>query len=139
MKNQIEKQICSIGQMKHLEKLGINTSCASMYWALPVFPRFRPKLGVVDKNRNLDLSKNNRLFIGAFTLWDILNILPIRIQNKYTFRLYKIEDGWIAKYSNEYTGDLFAVTSCTIIEAAYCMLEWLADQKLLIQDHYVPK
>lgn len=72
MQAKMETQVLSIEQMLVLKDLGVDTSKASMCWDMPTAPDFKHKLNQTGVNGG-ELGKYQ---IGAFTLQDILDMLP---------------------------------------------------------------
>lgn len=119
----------SIDEMKHLQKLGVDTSNASMYWSFS-----QSHLSLVSEQGNLKAFEKRSLGIGAFTLQDILNIIPPRLNKKYQLILCKVGDKWEAEYSYSKCENTLHSSCCgTTLETAYEMLAWV------VENQYLPK
>lgn len=76
----MNKQVLSIEQMKHLEELGVDTSKASMIWRLlPECFRIPEEHYVAVRESSEKRDDEN---IPTFTLQDMLNIMPKRLEIK---------------------------------------------------------
>lgn len=67
------KKVLSIEQMRRLQKLGVDTSTASWFYDL----KYGGELDVVKYPKRLSQYIQNGNGIGAFTLQDILEIMPV--------------------------------------------------------------
>lgn len=116
----MENQVLSIEQMQELQKLGIDTSKASMFWH-PAFYRIN---GILDYDgyediprikleNNYDLAHD----IPTFTLYDMLQYI-----HKYT--LTKVTDGMFNLHSYINGCIEHKVQGKTEIETAFKMLKW---------------
>lgn len=119
----MENQVLSIEQMKHLHKLGVDTSKASMYYA--PLPNGTMELKVSQPN--------TRYRYPTFTLQDMLALMPKQIDD-YTLNWY-ISD-MILRYDRIDCCDRFEVLeslsysfndNATILDVAYDMLCKLAE------------
>lgn len=131
----MKNQVLSIDQMKHLAELGVDISKASMCWikypneseileyAISVHDEFCYEMSLLDP-------------IPAFTLQDIIELLPIGIYDKGTLRIVKSLN--INRYNKDnsdksplYQGyyGINAVVSEyeTAIDAAYNTLIWVIE------------
>lgn len=119
----MKMQVLSIGQMKHLNSLGVDTDKASMYWVFPIAPHYRTKLYITGELGCLKSFEGRDLGIGAFTIQDILNILPKSIGG-YPLRI-NVANNWL-EYSIVTEGALthngFMEIGDTLLDAAYKML-----------------
>lgn len=134
-------QVLSIERMQHLKELGVDTSKASIFWCTTGPYEWDTFLILTNKVECLDL-------IPAFTLQDMLEMMPCKLfcdetgyaanlqpillsQTCYlTFTKHdtgKYEIAYISR-KQEY---LHYINGKTILEAAYNMLCWLAENKLL--------
>lgn len=122
------KQILSIEQMRHLQELGLDTSNASWYRPdadteyFEVLNNAMPTGGLV----------GNEDYIPAYTLQDILNILPSEIKSTSGNRLWlciDMAEQWIYYYC-EYAERKTPVRifdfrdDKPLIDAAYTVLIW---------------
>ena len=119
------KQILSIEQMKHLQKLGLNTSNASMCWIKTPTGR--------DLAFNDEWTGRRESFLDpvpAFTLQDVLGALPEEIEYKrkdYLIEIWKRDSEWSVGYlffNDEDVIHLHDETNKSFIDAAYSMLCW---------------
>lgn len=113
------KQVLSVGQMKHLQELGLDTSDASMCW-------------IKDSEENRFLSVNDEYCyemshlspVPTYTLQDILDKLPCFI-GKEVLTIQKLADSYTCLYVELYTRSIIKITeSKELIDAAYDMLCW---------------
>lgn len=117
------KQVLSVGQMKHLQKIGIelkNTS--TLLW--------HPQILDGIPNSVWDLSVwSESLFsedhvYPAYTLQDILDKLPCFI-GKEVLTMQKLADSYTCLYMEPYSRSIIKITeSKELINAAYDMLCW---------------
>ena len=116
---EIEEQVLSIEQMKHLQELGVDTSDASMCWA---------GNDVVPNNgAAFDLGYDG---IPTYTIGDLIEKLPKQI-GYYTLSVcWENEcveyDNWISEEVTDYIGD-FNFGNRPLIEALYDCLCWVAE------------
>lgn len=120
----MKDQVLSIGQMKHLHELGVDTSMASMCWV-----------------KNFDHKYDVELYDPVlatiwvewhptFTLQDILEITPHQIKFMGHIGTLAIYDFDYIIYEAE-TRDIHLARGNNYIDTAYNMLCWLAENKLL--------
>ena len=119
------KQILSIEQMKQLQKLGLNTTGASMCWIKT--PKGR------DLAFNDEWTGRRESFLDpvpAYTLQDVLDALPEEITYKrkdYLIEIWKRDSEWSVGYlffDDEDVIHLHDETNKSFINAAYSMLCW---------------
>lgn len=123
------KLVLSVEQMKHLQEFGLNTSDASMCYCCFYGNKEEWELEIYEDVIN---QKRDPVFweiIPAFTLQDIIELLPHSIQpnpdeGTYYLNLYYYDLSWVVDYlDNEGNGSYVATTSDdSFIEAAYEML-----------------
>ncbi|MEG0949698.1 MAG: hypothetical protein RSF78_10155 [Bacteroidales bacterium] len=134
----MKNQVLSVEQMQRLEELGVNTSKASMAFI---------KLPSVGKFEEDPVSNSQRIFeyivamkyIPTFTLQDILNILPKKIDIYHNDSYYYFDllwngmfGGWSARY--EYYDSIDGRVSFpdeSPIQACYEALVWVAENGYL--------
>ena len=140
----MKDQVLSIDQMRHLRDLNIDISKASLYWVR------RCHGYKIDDNSTgewfLSLQKEFQVIgfmsyevIPTFTLQDLLNILPSRIYSKsyeiYSLRIDRYLDEWGVYYGTTEDSDGSKLSTPiygdTLVEAAYEMLCYLAENNLL--------
>lgn len=130
----MEQQVLSIEQMQHLQKLGVDTSKASMQWWRRVTDfrgdkvegRWHISLNTLRIVQNFESDE----VIPAFTLQDILDMLPRHIECKHGFYNIAIQfctDGYIISYDSP-DGHLKLSPEHSLIDAAYEMLCWCIEQ-----------
>lgn len=130
----MKQQVLTIEQMKHLQSLGVDTSNASMLWDF----KFNNKLDIVKYPERMKQYIDNGNGIGAFTLQDLLYILPNFIDN-YVFGLnqdYQSADSescYISYTSIQCEREHLHVidSSDNLINACYRMLVWLINNKYI--------
>lgn len=117
------KQVLSVGQIKHLQKIGIELRNTSMLLWYPQILDGIP-------NSVWDLSVwSESLFsednvYPAYTLQDILDKLPCFIGNE-VLTIQKLADSYTCLYVELYTRSIIKITeSKELIDAAYEMLCW---------------
>lgn len=130
----MKKQVLTIDQMRHLQSLGIDTSKANMYWKFIGNPHYKIVLSIVSEHRDLKSCEERNLGLGAFTLQDMLNILPCHI-DKYVLGFnqdYKGQDYDLCHISythidfpNEHL-KVIDTGEGGILNASYEMLCWCA-------------
>lgn len=132
----MSKQVLDIQQMQHLKELGVDTSKAGMALV------YRNKYGdivdwnIVDKDvHEYGIGQYNsyiRSIYGAFTLQDILDLLPKKLQHiyeDYELTLFYSNDSydWKIQYLNENVSFMDYKSGEELIDAAYEMLCWCAE------------
>lgn len=117
------KQVLSVAQMKHLQKIGIELRNTSMLLWYPQILDGIP-------NSVWDLSVwSESLFsedhvYPAYTLQDIIDKLPCFI-GKEVLTIQKLADSYTCLYMEPYTRSIIKITeSKELIDAAYDMLCW---------------
>lgn len=117
------KQVLSVGQMKHLQKIGIELRNTSMLLWYPQILDGIP-------NSVWDLSVwSESLFsednvYPAYTLQDILDKLPCFIGNQ-VLTMQKLADSYTCLYMEPYSRSIIKITeSKEPIDAVYEMLCW---------------
>lgn len=117
------KQVLSVGQIKHLQKIGIELRNTSMLLWYPQILDGIP-------NSVWDLSVwSESLFsednvYPAYTLQDILDKLPCFI-GKEVLTIQKLADSYTCLYVEPYSRSIIKITeSKELIDAAYEMLCW---------------
>lgn len=121
----MKNQVLSIEQMRHLRELGVDTSKASMFYV----PKLQPK----DEYCLLNVKPNPVIpYVPAFTLQDIIELLPSSLVDGH-YRLFIAKDG-NNEYYFQYIGAMdvkASFKSCNMLEAAYQMLCWCAENGFL--------
>jgi len=107
------KQVLSVEQMKHLQKIGFDTSDASMCFE---WSESDPDNMVVT---SLDADTNYDYYRTTYTLQDILDKLPCFI-GKEVLTIQKLADSYTCLYVEPYK----ITESKELIDAAYDMLCW---------------
>ena len=126
----MEEQVCTINQMQKLKELGIDTSKASMAY-ISKYPSCDLNDGdsivVVSKNFNKRLYNE---FGPAFTLQDILELLPYTFDNYY-LKIYRGINMYYFIYESMNCEDDVIQKGDTPILAAYNMLVYIAENEWL--------
>lgn len=127
----IEEQVLSIGQMKHLQELGVDTSDASMCWL-----KYTGTDGVVRYLINAnDISCHVMPFMEAFptySIGDLIEKLPKHIDswndNRIVIEGDEDVDYWYAVYKNRYEdAETEYFDSENLLTALYNLLCWVAE------------
>ena len=129
----MKNQVTSIGQSKRLIELGVPAQKASMAW-IPGYEfdaltrRFIPN----DKECFLSISYNRSSLMGdnivaAFTVADIMELLPMFIERKGTFYLNitPCYEGWYAGYETEKWSELASYRGPKLVDVLMAATEWL--------------
>lgn len=129
----MKNQVTSIGQSKRLIELGVPADKASMIW-IPGYKfdaltrRFIPN----DKECFLSISYNRSSLMGdnivaAFTVADIMELLPMFIERKGTFYLNitPCYEGWYAGYETEKGSELTSYRGPKLVDVLMAATEWL--------------
>lgn len=121
----MENQVLSIEQMKHLVKLGSDTSKASMCWIKNSFDGEYNYILTVHNEWCYEMSHSDP--IPTFTLQNILELLPNIIANCYLC-IYEAE--YMSYERIDSDGDvclLIEKKGETILDSAYQMLVWVVE------------
>jgi hypothetical protein len=140
----MKDQFLSVKQMSHLRDLGVDTSKANLYWARrchgsKINDNSTGKWFLSLDKEFMTVGFTSYEVIPAFTLQDLLNIIPSRVFSKsnevFSLRIERYIDGWEVYYGTTEDSDgskLFTpIYRDTLLEAAYNMLCYLAENKLL--------
>lgn len=112
------KQVLSVEQMKHLQKIGFDTSDGSMCLEWNESDSDNMVVTSMDADTNYDY------YYGTYTLQDILNKLPCFIGNQ-VFTIHKLADIYTCLYIELYTRSFINITEGEeLIDAVYDMLCW---------------
>lgn len=134
----MSRQVLNIQQMKHLKKLGVDTSSASMALVYRNANGDIVDWDLVQEYHELDLGRHNpyiRGKYGTFTLQDIIDLLPKEIDTEY--ERYNFEM-WYGIYINKWcigyiNGENIYNDKCFIgdclIDTAYETLCWYITNK----------
>ena len=132
------KQVLLIEQMQHLQELGLDTSNASASWYKPdMATEYIEMFGYLEENELV----GNEESIPAYTLQDVLDMLPIQIEiplhpecGKFELRIKRMvfNTGKVMHavvYEKSDYIDWFVLQSHEeLIDAAYEMLCWVIEQ-----------
>jgi hypothetical protein len=141
------KKVLSIEQMRRLQKLGVDTSTASWFYDL----KYGGDLDVVKYPERLSQYIQNGNGIGAFTLQDILEIMPVLYPTMkngkrilvdssredsgchYQPTIFHSEDGWFCSYfdSDDLLDERTSDSYNNPLDAVYDMLCWLYENDYL--------
>lgn len=129
----MENQVLSIEQMNHLKELGVDTSGASMAWQRGSATRHEWVLYAVG-NMSLSLLEKEH----TFTLQDMIDLMPRKLNSKAELQVDLNDNSFSYFYvENAYDYQLIAkFVSDKLINSAYCMLCWLAENDYLINKSY---
>lgn len=129
MEKSKKKQALSIEQMQKLQSLGVDISSASAVWQGGSAIRHKWALRLVGY---MDNHLHDNIF--TFTLQDIIDLLPTRINHFFDLYIDKDSIGYIDLHNNGKNGDVligFTAATCgSLIDAAYMMLEWVVVHKV---------
>lgn len=118
------KQVLSIEQMQKLQSIGVDTSGASAVWQSGSATKHEWTLRFVGY---MDNHLHDRVY--AFTLQDIINLLPARINHFFDLYIDKDSIGYIDLHNDGKNGDVligFTTATCgSLIDAAYILLQWV--------------
>lgn len=137
----MSKQVLSVEQMQHLEELGVDTSKASMVllwkddegnemdWDDVQDELSHPEPMEMFKEL-YDAETGNydhsyRKYCGVFTLGDILDLLPEKIDDCCALDMWKRSGRWTIAYVDIDSSEIYEDFRCNnLIECAYKMLCW---------------
>ena len=126
----MENQVLSIEQMQKLKELGVDTNKASMCY-ISKYPSCDfddgDEIVVVCNDFNKRLYNE---FGPAFTLQDIIELLPYTFNNNY-LRIYRSISIYYFIYENMNLEDDILEKGRNSLEAAYNMLIWVAENGYL--------
>lgn len=137
----MKNQVLSIEQMKRLKDLGVDISRASLFYDI----NYGGELDIVKYPERLKEYIAQGKGIGAFTLHDVIALLPYKISEpgKYKCAFFKMEcragGVWVVKYSYGLSGafrDVF-FKGIDLLEITYYMLEWIAYNGFLNQPNII--
>lgn len=112
------KQVLSFEQMKHLQKIGFDTSDGSMCFEWSESDPDNMVVTSLDADTNYDYCRT------TYTLQDILDKLPCFIGNE-VLTMQKLADSYTCLYMEPYSRSIIKITeSKELIDAAYEMLCW---------------
>lgn len=120
------KQVLTIEQMKHLAELGVDIRNASMCWINT--PEMDAKMLSIHDEFCYEMSCLDP--VPAFTLQDIIDILPCDVFGDYNFWLMKAKGGY--KFSVKNNPDSAKVGTHFLdspLEAVYDILCWYMKNK----------
>ena len=123
------KQILSIEQMQHLQKMGLELKETMMYWT-----------NNHKEKQDWYMTRNpvGRLFadecLPAYTLQDVLDALPKSLEigkSKYEISIYMIGGKWAVDYYSEKDADIQSGECENLIDAVYSRLCWAIENKFV--------
>ena len=127
---EIEEQVLSIEQMKHLQELGVDTSDASMVWIKQdstLLPDNIKELWWVDTyydSLKPMVEQEDSGFVQTYTIGDLIEKLPIRI-GSVNRKIYFTGKYIIVSYSSP-DGSLIEYRGTTLLCLLYSLLCWVA-------------
>ena len=126
----MKDQVLSINQMQHLKELGIDVSKASMAW-------YQDYDDLLDRSYSLCELTNftKKLYnIPTFTLQDMINLMPCEFWatdgNLYELEINNKHIGYVNSM-HDYKEPLYYNWNDNLLENAYNMLVWLAENKYI--------
>lgn len=132
----MSKQCLDIEQMQHLQELGMELKDTMLYWIKPLDAVIGIVVGL-ENDWQLDFiddkKKKYLKYIPAYTLQDILDLLPKRIIDEkgfdYFLAIHIYNNIWNVVYSlyNEILVTINYFNSECLIDAAYEMLCWCVE------------
>lgn len=121
----MSKQCLDISQMKHLKELGVDTRTASLCWVCLLS---EPYLSFYDK----EYPQEDTKVVPAFTLQDILDLLPNNVDNELFLFIEKGKHKWRIGYTDISSDEIFEdFSDKNFIDAAYEMLCWIIENGYL--------
>ena len=122
----MSKQVLDVHQMQHLKELGLDTANASMYWI-----SYNGINVSIPSNFHLPTSDNDSVICNAYTLQDVLELLPKEIkpaEKRHWLRI-DLADECIYYYHEtidlmERRDKVFSYYGEELIDAAYNALCW---------------
>lgn len=128
----MSKQVLDIQQMLHLKELSVDTDKASMAYIINITDKYNPFLCL--NSDAIDHVDFYNYALGAFTLQDILDLLPSTIDTETTDEIneYWLEFGvsernksyWFVQYRSVDDKIYVNRDMGTLIDSAYEMLCW---------------
>lgn len=123
----MKNQVLSIEQMKRLQKLGVDTSKASLAW-------WRQKDAIFDREWHLGTRQGTGHgrwhFVPTFTLQDMLEMISGCFNHEYEFKFMYHLGTWYSKYMPMIDDDdYFIISNTSPLICAYETLCWLAENK----------
>ena len=141
----MKNQVLSIEQMQKLKELGVDTSNASMHFLyMPTAKSIMSGVYEVDDEPEIFVSQHGvNHEHPTFTLQDIIELLPAKIQRntEYDLTIYKDFLLYSCQGKNQFAAcrpliffnavELFTDSEIGLIGAAYEMLVWVAENGYL--------
>lgn len=127
----MSKQVLDISQMQHLNELGVDTSKASMKWVNKYYNAYGDDFEKVPVSVNLD-TEYYQSFGCAFTLQDILELLPNKIDDELILFIEKGKHKWRIGYTDIISDEIFEdFSDKNFIDATYEVLCWCIENGYL--------
>lgn len=132
----MSKQCLEISQMQHLKELGVDTRTASLCW---VCLNSEPYMSFYNK----DYPQKDTKVVPAFTLQDILDLLPKDVKTDDSvvesrfflfvdFQYEQVSYSVDIAYEGMFDYKVFKIGECqSLIDAAYGMLCWVIENGYL--------
>ena len=135
----MSKQCLDVHQMQHLQELGLELKETMLYWARCVDnnPRAATHYGkwvLIKGNNAQTVGLMHWEFIPAYTLQDVLDLLPKSIGVEYIYDLCIFPESisYTQFIGGEINDNLFEVPiNESLIDAAYFMLCWVIENKFV--------
>ena len=123
------KQTLSIEQMQHLQELGLKLKETMLYWV--VYEVGHENNFVTTKENAMEVIDESCGMLPAYTLQDVLDLLPKQIGVEYIYDLCIFPESisYTQFIGGEINDNLFEVPiNESLIDAAYSMLCWAIEQ-----------
>ena len=134
------KQVLDVQQMQHLQELGLKLKETMLYWV--VYEVGHENSFVTTKENAMEVIDESCGMLPAYTLQDVLDVLPGRIKHK-DFRYYLVynkSEGFIGYYGVDFDGNnryaryeefYNGIDGLSVIDAAYELLVWCIENKFV--------
>ena len=136
------KQVLSIGQMQHLQELGMELKDTMLYWI--VFKVGNEKNFVTTRENAMEVIDESCGMLPAYTLQDVLDALPVQVEiplhpekGKYELRIkrmvfneYKVMYAVVYE-QQDYIDWIVLYSDKVLIDAAYELLVWCIENKFV--------
>lgn len=122
----MSKQVLDIKQMQHLKRLGVDTDKATMAYIINITDKYKPFLCL--SSDAIDHVDFDNYALGAFTLQDILDLIPRSVDAELLLFIDKGKNKWRIGYTDIESNEIFEdFSDKNFIDAAYEMLCWCAE------------
>ena len=135
----MKDQVLSIKQMQHLKELGIDASKAKLYWAKQV--NSAKCNDSIDGKPFISLCKSQMTYgfvrfevTPTFTLQDMIELMPNNVKCEGKSYYLSIDKKFIGYIDDMDVEDCVLESDGNILENAYNVLVWLAENKYINKD-----